>query len=76
MEIFAAIAKDLQGWWRGYEWRPANISGARGALLFENGAIVAAASFAFDREDRAAGIYIMRNPDKLAHLAGMATSLS
>ncbi len=68
-EVLPFVAERLRNWWSSYEWQLVRINGALGALLLENGQIVAALSFAFDAEGRATGIFIMRNPDKLARLS-------
>lgn len=65
-DVLAFVRKRLNHWWSAYEWRTVIINGTRGALLLESDHIVATVSFSFNEEDRAAGIYIMRNPDKLA----------
>ena len=73
--VLAFIADKLGDFWKAYEWHPADINSARGALLFEDGRIVASVSFACDAEGRLAGIFIMRNPNKLARLAQPGISL-
>lgn len=65
------ITGRLNPYWRGYQWQPAWINGGYGALLVDAGRIVASVSFACDEAGRATGIFIMRNPDKLARLAVM-----
>lgn len=62
------IVGKLSGFWKAYEWRPAEINGMRGVLLFEDGRIAASVSFGFDAQGYLSGIFIMRNPDKLARL--------
>ena len=69
--VLAFVAECLRDWWSDYTWTPADINGSRGAMLLQNGHIAASVSFAYDEAGRAAGIYIMRNPDKLRHLAGI-----
>lgn len=73
--VLAFIADKLGDFWKAYEWRPADINGARGALLFEHGRIAASVSLACDAEGRLVDIFIVRNPDKLARLAKPAASL-
>ena len=41
-------------------------------VVRKDGATIASVSFAYDEEGRAAGIYIMRNTDKLSALGGAA----
>ena len=63
-----AFIQRLHGYWSNLEWRDVNINGTRGALILENGAVYAVVSFAFDNSNRLSGIYVVRNPDKLARL--------
>ena len=63
-----AFIQRLHGYWSNLEWRDVNINGTRGVLIFENGAVNAAISFAFDDANRLSGIYVVRNPDKLGRL--------
>lgn len=58
----------------GHEIRvePAMINGAIGALLYLDGELDHTMSMAVDG-DKIAAIYIVRNPDKLRHLAGAST---
>ncbi|KAF0805984.1 sigma-24 (FecI) [Alcanivorax sp. S71-1-4] len=63
------IAGRLNLYWRAYTWHLTWINGGYGALLVDAGHIVASVSFACDAAGRATGIFIMRNPDKLARLA-------
>lgn len=69
------IVGHLSGYWETYEWRPADINGGRGTLLFEDGRITASVSFGCDEQGRLSGIFIMRNPDKLARLIAAEISL-
>ncbi|MEQ9332410.1 RNA polymerase sigma factor SigJ [Thalassobaculum sp.] len=67
----------LHGYWANYEWRPADINGGRGVLLVAaDGTLAAAVTFGFDANGRVDGIYVMRNPDKLARLQAGGTTLS
>jgi RNA polymerase sigma-70 factor (ECF subfamily) len=72
--VLEIIATALRRWWSTYEWHATDINGSCGVLLFDAERLVAAVSFAYDEADRAAGIYVMRNPDKLAHLSAAPTS--
>lgn len=56
--------------WQACEWRPAAINGARGALLYEQGRIMASVSLACDTDGRMNRIFIVRNPDKIGRLDG------
>ncbi|WP_339412740.1 RNA polymerase sigma factor SigJ [Pseudomonas sp. EA_35y_Pfl2_R5] len=67
--VLEFIAGKLSGFWKTYEWRSADINGSRGALLLDGGRISAALSFGFDAHGDLSGIFIMRNPDKLARLS-------
>lgn len=62
--------------WRTHEWRPVDLNGTRSALLCAGGRAVASVSFASDPSGRLRGIFIMRNPDKLAGLAEPGTALT
>ena len=62
------IARALRQYWRPYRWVIADLNGGRGILLQHDGVTIGAVSFAYDDAGRATGIYIMRNPDKLAGL--------
>lgn len=63
-----AFIQRLHSFWRNLEWRDVNINGTRGVLILESGAVNAAVSFAYDDTDQLSGIYVVRNPDKLAML--------
>jgi hypothetical protein len=67
-EVAAFVAESLRRFWAGLRWVNADLNGGRGVIVQQNGATVAAVSFACDEEDKATNIYIMRNPDKLSHL--------
>jgi len=63
------VTGPLRDFWAAYRWQPAEINGGLGALLLDgDGGVVAAVSFGYDAVGRVDGIYIMRNPDKLARL--------
>ena len=55
--------------------RMALLWGSPGYLTIEPDGILQATAFKIE-DDRIAGIYVMRNPDKLAHLSGWAASLT
>jgi RNA polymerase sigma-70 factor (ECF subfamily) len=67
-----AFIRRLHSYWSNLEWRDANINGTRGVLILEHGAIYAAISFAFDNTNQVSGIYVVRNPEKLAMLDAIA----
>lgn len=62
------ITDKLHVWWPNYRKVPATINGNLGLLLQQEGATVGVVSFSYDAEGRMTGIYVMRNPDKLARL--------
>ncbi|WP_226467547.1 RNA polymerase sigma factor SigJ [Luteimonas panaciterrae] len=62
------ITDKLHLWWPNYRKVPATINGNLGLLLQQEGATVGVVSFSHDAEGRMTGIYVMRNPDKLARL--------
>lgn len=71
-EVLAFISGPLSQFWSTYELIPLDLNGARGLLLKQDGKVVGATSFAYDESGRASGIYIVRNPDKLAGLDATA----
>lgn len=73
--VLEFIAGQLRGFWKTYEWRASELNGMRGVLLFEDGRITASVSFGFDVHGYLSGIFIMRNPDKLARLVEPETLL-
>ena len=68
-EVLSYVAASLRQYWSGYRWVRADINGARGVVLEKDGEVTASVTFAYDAAGAATGIYIMRNPDKLAGLA-------
>lgn len=74
-DVLAIISQFFSRWWRDYTWQVATINGARGALLTQADSLVAALSFAYDEHERLAGIYVVRNPDKLQRLAAAREGL-
>jgi len=71
-EVLAFMVDRLHEWWADYGWTRADINGSRGFILTKDDATVAAVTFGYDEDGRATDIFIMRNPDKLAGLAGSA----
>jgi RNA polymerase sigma-70 factor (ECF subfamily) len=67
-EVSTFLASGLHRYWPDLEWIRADINGSRGILIRMDGETAAAVSFSYDAENRLQGIYIMRNPDKLAQL--------
>jgi RNA polymerase sigma factor (sigma-70 family) len=62
----------LHQFWKPFDWVVSDLNGGRGVVLKQDGVTMATVSFAFDEAGIATGIYIMRNPDKLAALSGAA----
>ena len=73
-DVLAFIADALSAYWQPYEWTVTDLNGHRGVILQLDGKVAAAVSFAYDADGQATNIYIMRNPDKLASLSGIAIS--
>jgi hypothetical protein len=71
-EVLAFVMDVLRQFWPSLDWIPADINGARGAILRKGAATIATLSFAYDEAGKARDVYIMRNPDKLARLGGEA----
>ena len=70
--VLAFVDGTLRQFWAELVWISANLNGGRGIIVQQDGATIAAVSFAYDEQGRASNIYIMRNPDKLAHLGTQA----
>jgi len=70
--VLAFIGKGLHKYWAELAWDEMFINGARGIVLKQTRVPVATVSFAYDDAGQATGIYIMRNPDKLTGLDGVA----
>ena len=62
------IADRLRVYWRDHDWCLADINGARGLVLRQQGRVEAAASFGFDGRGLVTDIYVVRNPEKLTRL--------
>lgn len=58
--------------WKQLDWRFVDMNGGRGAIISQNGVPLLTMSFACDDAERISDIFIMRNPDKLAHLEPVA----
>ncbi len=70
--VMAFLSDRLSRYWMDFGWRPADINGAGGFVLEQDGATVAAVTFGYDVAGLATDIFIMRNPDKLARLVAVA----
>jgi RNA polymerase sigma factor (sigma-70 family) len=55
-------------WWKDFSWTFVDMNGGRGAILTKEGAPQLTITFACDADDRISEIFVMRNPEKLAHL--------
>ena len=74
--VLAFVMDALRGHWSRYAWQSAEINGARGILLVSDDRLAAAVTLDFDASGRIAGIFIMRNPDKLAGLEAGGPEIS
>lgn len=68
VSVIRFVERGLIRFWQGMDWIVADINGAKGVLLRENGVIIGALTFAYGENDAVSNIYLMRNPDKLARL--------
>ncbi len=59
------ITKRLKNYWANHDWHKTNINQQRGINILDKQAITATASFAYDSNDKATHIFIMRNPEKI-----------
>ncbi|MDX3905861.1 MAG: RNA polymerase sigma factor SigJ [Pigmentiphaga sp.] len=66
--VLRFVERGLMRFWRGMEWIVADINGAKGVILREQGVATAAMTFAYREDGSVSDIYLVRNPDKLAHL--------
>jgi RNA polymerase sigma-70 factor (ECF subfamily) len=66
--VLGFVREALHRHWNTHEWVVTDLNGARGVMVRKDGATIASVTFAYDENGRATGIYIMRNPDKLAAL--------
>ncbi|WP_282607761.1 RNA polymerase sigma factor SigJ [Pelagibius sp. Alg239-R121] len=67
-EILAFVENVLSPAWQAGEVFPTEINSGRALIVREQGCAVAVVSFAYDSAFNASGIFIMRNPDKLARI--------
>ena len=71
-DVTAFIGDALHEFWAGFHWVVADINGARGMILEQDGVTAAAVTFAYDEAGQATDIFIVRNPDKLARLGAIS----
>lgn len=64
--VLAFIGGALSEYWQSCRWQVTELNGAQGVLIWSETGLVAAMNVAWDDNGRAAGFYIMRNPEKLA----------
>lgn len=68
-KVLKFITAGLHVWWAGLTLERAVLNGNLGLILRDgDGRVSASASFAYDEDGCLDGIYIMRNPDKLARI--------
>lgn len=67
-EVMGFFQQILRRFWTQYRLTAADINGGRGFIVHKDDHVEATVAFAFDDGGKVTGIYIMRNPDKLAHL--------
>lgn len=71
----ATVAKFItmvgRKWWGDFEIEPASVNGVPGLVMRKNGALEQVLSISLDGKGRIAGVYVVRNPDKLARVATM-----
>jgi RNA polymerase sigma-70 factor (ECF subfamily) len=67
-EVMGFFVQILQRFWSLYRLEVADINGGRGFIVRKDDQIEATVSFAYDEAGQVSGIYVMRNPDKLARL--------
>jgi RNA polymerase sigma-70 factor (ECF subfamily) len=67
-EVLGFLRSTIGPYWRQFVLLDAEINAGRGLELVEGDRITAAVSFDYDTDGRVAGIFIMRNPDKLDRL--------
>ncbi len=63
------IGKGLKKYWAGQALEVVDINGLRGLVLKNDGMTLGSVSFAYDDSGKVAEVFIMRNPEKLIHLA-------
>jgi RNA polymerase sigma-70 factor (ECF subfamily) len=63
-----AFLQQARPWWTPCEWLVAELNGARAIVLRKDGSPTAAISFAYDDAGEVIGIYLVRNPEKLARV--------
>lgn len=67
-EVMGFFDQVLLRFWSQYRLTAADINGGRGFIVHKDHHVEATVAFAYDEAGQVGGIYIMRNPDKLARL--------
>lgn len=62
------VLDQAHSWWADCRWVITNINGGRGAILTQDDQPVLTLSFHYNEAGLVSDIFMMRNPDKLAHL--------
>lgn len=69
-EVLRFVLRGLHVWWAGHVLERATLNGNLGLVLRDGeGQVVGATSFSYDAGGQLDGIYIVRNPDKLARVS-------
>jgi RNA polymerase sigma-70 factor (ECF subfamily) len=68
VRVLDFVAGILHGNWNDVDWVVTDLNGSKGVVVRKDGAAIASVTFAYDKDSRVTGIYIMRNPDKLTAL--------
>lgn len=66
--VTAFLADALHNFWAGHRWVAADLNAGRGFLIQDGPSTTAAVTFTYATTGEVTGIFIVRNPDKLAHL--------
>lgn len=70
-DVLRFVLRGLRRFWQDSTLHPAMLNGTEGFILTHENAVYATVTFGFDEAGNADQIFIVRNPDKLAHLSGM-----
>lgn len=62
------VLSQAHSWWAECRWTITDINGGRGAILTQDDQPVLTLSFHYNEAGQVSDIFMMRNPDKLAHL--------
>jgi len=70
--VTAFLGKALRTFWAGQRWTVADLNAGQGFLIQDGPTTTAAVTFAYAASGKVAGIFIVRNPDKLSHLSAVS----